>query len=158
MNSQRGQSLVEAIVALVTILIIITAIAIVIVSGLYNSSYIKNQNEANKYAQEGMEFVRNIQKNDLVAFASYNQNATYCIEEGSSTLTSTNCDTQTINTGNAYNRTVVFSPGGSECLLTEIKVSVSVKWSSSKCPSNNTFCHSSELISCMPYNYPASNP
>ena len=58
---QKGQTMIEAIVALVTILLIVTAIAIVIVNGLYNSSYIKNQNEANKLAQQGMEFVRNIQ-------------------------------------------------------------------------------------------------
>ena len=47
-NSQSGQTIIEAVVALMTILLIMTAIAIVIISGLYNSRFIKNQNEANK--------------------------------------------------------------------------------------------------------------
>ncbi|MDO8270250.1 MAG: prepilin-type N-terminal cleavage/methylation domain-containing protein [Candidatus Levybacteria bacterium] len=158
MKNQRGQSLIEAVVALVTILLIVTAIAIVIVNGLYNSQFIKGQNEANKYAQEGMEFVRNIQKNDLGAFGSFNQNATYCIDEVNSTLTTNNCNATTVNTGTSHIRTVTFSPGASQCIASEIKVTVVVAWSSTKCPTNNTFCHKSELISCMPYNYPASNP
>lgn len=143
--------------ALVTILVIITAIAIVIVNGLYNSSFIKNQNEANKLSQQGMELVRNIQKNDLAGFASYGQNSTYCIDEVNDALTTDNCFSNNVNTGTAYNRTVVFSAGG-QCLPSETKVTVVVSWSSSKCPPTNTFCHKSELISCMPYTFPASNP
>jgi type II secretory pathway pseudopilin PulG len=155
---QKGQTIIEAIVALMTILLIITAIAIVIVNGLYNSTFIKNQNQANKYAQQGIEFVRNIQRNDLGTFGTFNQNATYCIDEANDTLTSTSCETTGTNTGTNFNRTIVFSPSGGQCPNTEIKVTVTVKWSSTKCPSNNTFCHKSELVSCMPYAYPASNP
>ncbi len=144
--------------ALVTILLILTAISIVIVNGLYNSRFIKNQNEANKYAQQGIEFVRNIQKNDLTTFASFDQNATYCIDSANSTLTNLNCDTNGVNTGTSYNRTIVFSPPGSECNSTEIKATVTVKWSSTKCPNGNTFCHKSELVACLAYSYPQSNP
>lgn len=146
-------------VALVTILLIITAISIVVVSGLYNSRFIKNQNEANKYAQQGIEFVRNIQKNDLTTFAAYSQNSTYCIDSVNNVLTTTNCDTTGVNTGTSYNRTVAFAPAGSECLTNqEIKATVTVKWSSSKCPASNTFCHKSVLTACLTYNYPQSNP
>jgi len=155
---QRGQTIIEAVVALMTILLIITAIAIVIVNGLYNSTFIKNQNQANKYAQRGIEFVRNIQKNDLTTFASFNQNATYCIDEENNTLTTTSCSDTGVNLGTTFNRTVVFSPSGGQCPNTEIKVTVRVKWVSTKCPASNTFCHKSELIACMPYAYPASNP
>lgn len=157
MGSERGQTLIEAIVALVTILLIVTAIAIVIVNSLYNSQFIKNQNEANKYAQEGIELVRNIQKNDLSAFASFDQNATYCIDRDNNALTSTECSTTSVNTGSSHVRTIVFSPGAGECDASEVRVVVRVAWSSTKCPTENTFCHSSELISCMPYNS-ASNP
>lgn len=157
-NSQKGQTIIEAMVALVTILLIITAISIVIVNGLYNSRFIKNQNEANKYAQQGIEFVRNIQTNDLNTFKAFDQNSTYCIDNVNSTLTATNCDTTGVNTGTYYNRTVAFAPGGSECLNTEVKVTVTVKWSSTKCPNTNTFCHKSVLAACMPYNYTQSNP
>lgn len=161
--NQSGQSMIEAIVALVTILLIITAIAIVIVNGLYNSTFIKNQNEANKFSQQGMEFVRNIQKNDLESFRLYATNpGNYCIDEENNLLT-TDCLPDTINLGTVYNRIVVFSAGVSECESPNIttnatKVKVTVSWSSSKCPATDRFCHSSELVSCMPYIYPASNP
>ena len=158
MQKQKGQTLIEAIVALVTILLIITAIAVVLTNGLYNSQFIKNQNEANKYAQEGMEFVRSIQKNDLASFGSYNQNATYCIDEVNNILSTTNCSTTTINTASSYVRTIAFSTGGAQCSATEIKVTVTVSWSSSKCTSSSTFCHKSELVSCLPYQYPATVP
>lgn len=155
---QKGQTIIEAIVALMTILLIITAIAIVIVNGLYNSTFIKNQNQANKYAQQGIEFVRNIQRNDLGVFGAFNQNTTYCIDNQNNTLTRTSCSDTGVNTGTGFNRTIAFSPSGGQCPNTEIKVTVIVKWASTKCPSTNTFCHKSELVTCMPYAYPASNP
>ena len=70
MKKQQGQTIIEAVVALATLMIIITAIAVVMMNGLYNSQFIKSQNEANKYAQEAIEVVRNTQKNDLQTFKS----------------------------------------------------------------------------------------
>ena len=162
---QRGQTIIEAVVALMTIMIILTAIAIVIVNGLYNSRFIKNQNEANKYSQQGMEFVRNIQKNNIEQFAGLVGAAlaadpgftTYCIS--GSTLTTDNCSPTVVNTADVYIRTIAFSPGIDKCDdRSEILTTVTVKWSSSKCSSNNTFCHKSELVSCLPYIFPANNP
>lgn len=163
-NSQKGQTIIEAVVALVTILLILTAIAIVIVSGLYNSTYIKNQNEANKYAQQGMELVRNIQKNDLSTFKTYvDSGVTYCVDDQTSTLYSDNCLDKGVNTGTSFNRTIEFTPNSTECNNTNpttsaLRVTVTVRWSSSKCSSDGTFCHQSQLVSCMPYVYPESNP
>lgn len=162
-NYQSGQTIIEAIVALVTILLIVTAIAIVIVNGLYNSSFIKNQNEANKYAQQGMELVRDIQKNDLESFQGFVNSGMHCINEATSVIESVGCSDTSINTGSAYNRIITFSTDPVICESTNqptgsLKVTVTVKWSSSKCPNTNTFCHKSELVSCMPYIYPASLP
>ncbi len=162
-NSQSGQTIIEAMVALVTILLIITAISVVIVNGLYNSRFIKNQNEANKYAQQGMEFVRNIQKNDLATFSQYSQaGQTYCIDSVNNILTTIDCSETGVNTGTSYNRTVSFAPAGGECLDTpnnkETKATVTVKWSSTKCPATNTFCHKSVLTACLTYIYPESSP
>lgn len=154
-NFQKGQTIIEALVALSTILLIITAISIVVVSGIYNSTYIKNQNEANKYAQQGIEIVRNIQQNNLSVFANYDQISTYCISTISETLTTDNCDG--VNVGSVFKRIIHFSQGASPCQSGETKVIVDVSWSSSKC-SGSTFCHKSELVACMPYNFPASKP
>jgi type II secretory pathway pseudopilin PulG len=162
-NSQKGQTIIEAVVALVTILLIITAIAIVIVSGLYNSSFIKNQNEANKYAQQAMEAVRNVQSNDLVLFRTVATTpGLYCLNEADNSITNQNCTEGVINLAGNFNRVITFSNDtkcNSSVQGTEAtKVTVVVSWISSKCPSSNTFCHKSELVSCMPYRYPASNP
>lgn len=160
--------MIEAIVALMTILIIITAIAVVITNGLYNAQFIKNQNEANKYAQQGMELVRNIQQNDLAEFGDTDyQNTTLCIDEATSTLTSDTIKCSGINTGKYYNRTITFSQGAEPCLgigptgtalpVTETKVTVTVAWSSSKCDKTNTFCHKSILQACLPNKVSGSN-
>ena len=95
--SDKGQTIIEAVVALATILLIIAAIAVVIVNALYNSQFIKNQNEANKYAQQGMEFVKDLAQNDISAFAQYDS-GTYCIDTTAapSVLTSV-CDTINAN-------------------------------------------------------------
>lgn len=161
---QKGQTIIEAVVALVTILLILTAIAVVIVSGLYNSTYIKNQNEANKFAQQGMELVRNIQQNSLSTFKGYVDSAVlYCIDDQTSSLYSQDCTNTGVNTGSSFNRTIEFTKNASECnnsnqATQSLKVNVTVRWSSSKCPADNTYCHKSELVSCMPYIYPGSNP
>lgn len=154
--SEKGQTIIEAVVALATILLIIAAIAIVIVNALYNSQFIKSQNMANKYAQQGMEFVKNLQQNDLTSFAEKYVSGTYCIDTTvtPSVLTSL-CDT--INAGTPK-RTISFIRGSSECSAIETKVTVIVKWSSTRCSSSNTFCHKSELVSCMPYQVLFSNP
>lgn len=179
MKRQKGQSIIEALVALMTILLIMTAIAIVIVNGLYNSQFVKNQNEANKYAQQGMEFVRNIQRNDLQTFANYYGGTSddptdpddtnipdgplplLCIVPTGTTLVAdTNpetCSETGVNLAGVYNRTVSFSLPGEDCQVNEIKVTVTVKWSSSKC-GQNTFCHQSQLQSCMRTSLPASKP
>lgn len=165
-KSQQGQTIIEAIIALMTILIILTAIAIVIVNGLYNSRFIKNQNEANKYAQQGIEFVRNFQRNDLATFGELvlddlgevPEFSTYCIDQENSMLTNEDCNDDTANTAGIYNRTVSFTPPGTKCHDTEIVTISTVKWSTSKCPDTNRFCHMSQLESCLPFEYPASEP
>ena len=156
-NLQSGQTIIEAIVALMTILLIITAIAIVIVNGLYNSQFIKNQNQANKYAQQGIEFIRNIQRNDLRSFKDLDPNGIYCIDETTNALIG-NCFTAGKNTGTSFNRTIIFTPNDAKCPSTQVKVTVNVKWVSTKCPGSNTYCHEVKLVACMQYEIPASNP
>lgn len=162
MKKQQGQTIIEAVVALATLMIIITAIAVVMMNGLYNSQFIKSQNEANKYAQEAIEVVRNTQKNDLKTFKSYIDAAVlFCLND-QGTIYSTGCTADTVNTAGTYARTIEFSPNASECLnattSADLQVTVDVKWSSTKCPANDTFCHESKLVTCMPYKYPESNP
>lgn len=155
MKNQKGQTIIEAVIALTTIMLILTAIAVVVVSGLYNSQFIRDQNLANKYSQQGMEFMRNMQQNDIVQFGSYNL-ITICIDETTSTLTAENCDA--VNAGGTHVRTIQLNQDVSPCEQGETRVTVSSKWSSTKCPSTNTFCHASTISSCLPYQGSASTP
>lgn len=163
MQKQKGQTIIEAVVALATLMIIITAIAVVMVSGLYNSQFIKNQNEANKYAQEAIEAVRNTQTNDLETFKSYIDAAVlFCLDD-QGVIYSSGCTADTVNTAGIYVRTIEFSNVAPKCLnndddASDLQVTVIVKWSSTKCPASKTFCHESNLVTCMPYKYPESNP
>lgn len=168
---QNGQTLIEAVAALGVLLIIIAAIATVMITGLYNAQFIKNQNEAGKLAQEGMELVRSIQKNNLDQFKSFIDSAVaYCIDPQTMSLYSVSpyhvtCNETQANIGN-FNRTITFMKGDPICdkkdtdtgQFSQLRVTVKVKWSSSKCSSTNTMCHESKLVSCMPFRFPESNP
>ena len=142
--NSRGQTIIEALVALSIILLVITSISVVIISSLYNSQFIKEQNTANKYSQQGMEFMRSFQKNNLdqlVILAS----GTYCIS-GDALMP---CGTPQI-LGN-HNRIIDLTKDALPCATGEMRVTVTTSWASSKCASG-TYCHESEITSCLVYN------
>ncbi|OGH11242.1 MAG: hypothetical protein A2857_06465 [Candidatus Levybacteria bacterium RIFCSPHIGHO2_01_FULL_36_15] len=62
---KKGQTLVEALVALSALVIIMSAITYAVISSTSNSIFIKRQNLANKLAQDGMEYFRNAQANNF---------------------------------------------------------------------------------------------
>lgn len=60
MRNNYGQSLLELVIALGLLTVVITVLAIATVNGLKNSQFSKNQAQATKLAQEGMEKIRTI--------------------------------------------------------------------------------------------------
>lgn len=60
LKNQSAQSLLELIIVLAIAIIVIGALAIVTITSLRNANLSKNQLQATKYAQEGMERVRSI--------------------------------------------------------------------------------------------------
>lgn len=155
----KGQTIIEAIIALAAIILILTSISIVVINSVNNSQFIKNQNIGNKYAQQAFELVRGIQKNDLTQFASYT-GGPYCINESDNPPlpTQLNCDPTTANIDSTFIRTIYFDQGASPCDITQTRLRVSVAWSSGKCPFNNRFCHKAELVSCLRYQSIISSP
>jgi type II secretory pathway pseudopilin PulG len=63
--NHRGQTLIELIISVTLILIIITGVTILTVKGLQNSQYSRNQIQATKLAQEGIEKMRTIRDNSF---------------------------------------------------------------------------------------------
>lgn len=154
----KGQTLIEVLVALGTGIVVISAIAVAVITSINNLSYGRNQNSATQYAQEGMEIVRRI-RNTNTSFGSYN--GEYCLPSGSSSLSSVagNCsspiDCAPPNINNTFIRRVCVNQGDSSCnqqgnaSTQTTKVTVDVFWSDGKCSAQNPYCHSSSLNSCF---------
>ncbi len=151
--NQSGQTIVEAVVALAAVFTIVAAITIAITNSLNNSQFVKNQNLANKYAQQGMEHMRRVQAEEIDIFATLNGDYAY----GENDLQLSPGATEQVNIGNSHIRNINITTDESPCLeedgdaLNLKKVTVVVQWSSGKCGAEERFCHNTTLVSCIPY-------
>jgi len=155
MKKNTGQSLIEILLALATIVVIITAIAFSIISSLKNNEYSRDQNLATTYAQQGLELIRTQRNNDYATFKSLS--GTYCLASTCTTLSS--------QVGNAcgpagalgcgqnigiFERLAVVEPSSSSCKGVATKVELSALWTDSQCNTSvNVFCHHVDLVSCL---------
>ena len=133
---EAGQTIIEATIALASILLTLAAIAIAISTGVSNSQFAKQQTQASKYAQGGMEQLRYLRNTDPTSF--FLKEGTKCFNEDNS-LDYFPCTA--VNIANSFKREAEFED--------DKKVTVSVYWASGKCSSANTFCHKSQLVSCF---------
>lgn len=146
--SQKGQSIIEALIALGVAVLIVSSITVAVITSVNNSDYSKNQNLATQYAQQGMEILRQQAQSNWSNFSNYQ--GTSCLNEGSSTLTapgSTGCGQ---NISNFFVRQVNIVQNSGSCSSIAAKVTVSVSWTDGKCTSSgNAYCHQVSLDSCM---------
>ena len=143
-GKKSGQTLVEATIALASILLTLAAIAIAISTSVSNSQFIKQQTQASKYAQDGMEQLRYVRNTTPATF--FAQNGIYCMNEDS-TLVSGSCTA--VNIANTFKREAEFTQDSSVECGDSTRIIVSVYWASGKCDQANTFCHKSQLVSCF---------
>jgi hypothetical protein len=170
--NQKGQSLVEALIALGAAVIIISAITIAVVTSVHNSDYSKYQNLATNYAQQGMEIVKQQSRLDWNNTATYA--GTLCLGQGATALpphpiASGNCTD--VNMGNIFVRQIEIqhiSPSqtcdnfNSPCCifgdivncdlnpdLCSSRATITVKWTDSKCASGVSYCHKVALDTCL---------
>lgn len=153
--SNSGQTLIEIVIALGAILITLTSISILVAISISNSSFIKAQSTAAKYAQDGMEYVRYLRNNNLSSFQS--KNGSYCLDE----VTEQNKNDPftllclTPNIKDEFIREVDFSKNTFNCpsptgtQLSQTEVTVKVSWRDTKCGAANIYCHTSILVSCF---------
>lgn len=81
MKQEVGQTLIEALVALGIVLIVIVAIVTVVTIALSRSQFVKERTQAQKYAQEGIEWVRSERDrgwSNLANQVPAGQSQTYC--------------------------------------------------------------------------------
>lgn len=108
-SKNQGQSLVELIAATAVLLLIITGVIIATNRSVKNSDFSKMQALATKYAQEGMENVRNLRETNPVTF-----------------WTKTGIETETIQSGTvSFTRETTYVPNAQK---TSMQITVVVKW------------------------------
>lgn len=155
MRKQKGQTLIEILLAFSVSIVVLSAIVVGVVTSISNTQYTKNQGLANSYAQEGMSVIRGIRDSDWIQFSSYAEDPTkYCISQNPINVTvltppAQNCNAQS-PVGEIFSRDVKFDHLSPDCSGGS-KVTVTVSWSDSKCPVGavNPLCHKVELITCL---------
>lgn len=148
--NQKGQSLIEALIALGAAAIIVSAIAIVVITSVNNSDFSKYQNLATQYSQQGMEILKQKSESDWQSFSSFGASGsvTYCLNQDSTTLNPSGSGC-TVNINNFFIRKVVIAQNDASC-SGNARVTVSVSWKDGKCTSSgNIYCHSVDLNSCL---------
>ena len=149
---EKGQGLIEAIIALSAGVLVVSALAIVVISAVGNSDYTRIQNQATAYTQEQLEALKDMSKNDWNNFNLLD--GTYCPNADLSLGPRISGKCLTKNVGNIYIRQVDIAhpsaintrPCGSS--TTGILIKVSVSWNDGKCDSATDFCHEVKLNSC----------
>ncbi len=156
MMREKGQTLVEALIALGVAIIIISAIVVAVISSLSNTQFTRNQNQANHFAQEGMEITRGIRNLSWLSFLALSSTY-YCLPSSPKNLAVRGINGCTQNVG-IFVREVTIEHTSATCVGTS-RVTVDVSWSDSKCTdSSNTFCHEVSLVSCFGNNNAVPTP
>lgn len=142
---EKGQTLVEVLLALAAAVVIISAISVVVLSSLSNAQFSKNQNIATKYSSEGMEFVRRLRDSDYITFKAY-PNGTYCLAKPLPVALGAPASCTLPNVDNFFIRSATLS--NTSCGSNEEQITVTVTWTDNKCLLGQ-YCHSSTLTSCL---------
>ena len=148
-KNEKGQSLIEALVALGAAVLVVSAISVTVISALNNVQYTRDQNIAGQYAQESIEVMRQMSLSNWTQFSSYNQ-VRYCMAAGPAPLTTVDPITNSCGLNDSgFQREVDIEQNSAQCqgggLVTAI-----VSWGDSKCTDpNNTYCHNVTLSSCF---------
>ncbi|MGE5041623.1 MAG: type IV pilus modification PilV family protein [Candidatus Levyibacteriota bacterium] len=157
----RGQTLLESLIALAAIVIILGAISTAVLISVNNASYIKHQNQANKLAQQGMEYIRDqINNGGSFTFNQYKNNlasGAHCLDD----FTAVPVPNPIIESGacsganlqGIFKREVTFvagecNTGGGGDFANGLRVTIDVKWTSGKC-TGSAFCHDQAISSCF---------
>ncbi len=142
--NQKGETLIEALGALAIVAIVITAVTMVVTTALSNALFNENQTLATKFAQQGVEAVRQVRNANYTAYRSYN--GLYCLGKGQTTLGTPQSTCPTPN-ADTFIRSVTIeqSPG---CAPNVSRVIVNVAFTSGKCQPN-AYCHVQTHSSCL---------
>lgn len=161
--NNSGQTLIEALIALSIIVVIMSGTTVAVISSLNNAGTVKDQSQANKVAQQGMEYIRDqiVNNNMFTTYSTYNNarcmdtNYGMAVQVYTASNPEAYCSDVQFLVDGKFMRTVSFwtsrcayDPSGVANFTDGIKVTVRTYWKDSKC-GNNKYCHNQELISCF---------
>lgn len=154
-RTEQGQTVIEATIAFLVLLVVLSAIVAVVIKSVNTATFVTNQNLANRYAQDGMEYLRKLEKEQFNVFNNY-LSGVYCMDESNS-ITSNNpipCSDPSKLIKNTFKREITLQRTSSDCQVglppnPSTKVTIDVAWSSSACGSTTPYCHKAEIISCF---------
>jgi len=155
--NQNGQSLVEALIALVVATVVISAMAVAAITAVNNADFSKYQNLATQYAQQGMDLLRH---KSQVNWTSLNDDAKdgklYCLAQGDVDLGGSQPDCSFPNImdhgKNFFVRKVELIRSTYPCTGESVLATVTVSWTDGKCRTASdtpNYCHNVILNSCF---------
>lgn len=158
MKNQKGETLIEAILALTIVIVIITGVVTVVITALSGSSSNKNESTALNFAQEGIDILRDVKSSNFTAFSdTYSTAGYYCFGNDNVPQDISNClDTShNIGTGDFVRKVYVDLTGHLpppnqltlKCESGAFAASI-VSWSDGKCKTTAN-CHQVEIDSCF---------
>jgi hypothetical protein len=156
MKNQKGQSLVEALIALGVATIVVSAMAVAAITAVSNSDFGKYQNLATQYAQQGMEVVRQQSQTDWSKFAATagtDSANSYCLDQTIPPKFTSLQGCTEINDQNGHafflrDVTLLQTGPANQGCRGAIQATVDVSWRDGKCTGAN-FCHKVTLVSCF---------
>lgn len=160
-DEEKGALLLEAVIALTILVIVLAALSVVVIVAVSNSTFIKNQNIANKYAQQAIELIRYQRDNNFSAFQGYKAaSGLYCMGDNNVIVSAAGVGVCTVNLAGSFIREIEFDNTSPDCAITppsgpgfiQLKATVTVRWSGSKCSTatiQSRYCHQARLVSCF---------
>jgi len=157
--TEKGQTLIEALVALGAAVLVLSAITVAVISALNNVQYTKNQNQATQYAQQGIETMRQISQSNWGSFSLYS--GKYCLaqdetlpclpgSETGSCSQNAGLEICSQNSGIFVREVDIAQGSQASCSNGSVGVTVIVSWSDNKCADpNSPYCHNVKLNSCL---------
>lgn len=152
---QRGQTLLEMMIALGVITAVLSAMVVVVLSSLTNEQFGTSQNQATQFAQEGIDVLRNVAQSNWSTILGYSSTNYYCLAKFDTALTaSTNC-ANTPNIDSKFIREIKIEPHSCDptpppASVTNVRITSTVKWSDGRCGTGAAqYCHKVQLVSCL---------
>lgn len=160
MHIQKGQSLIELIVAVGFAVVILSFIVTSIVRGMSLAVQTERASQASSYAKQGIEVLHQMRDRSWTSFNSFSGN--YCMVNTCTTLTSSagscgptgaTCNTSfgTVASGQ-FRRHVALLRNATSCGSTALqpitRATVTVTWNDNTCLSG-AFCRAVTQVSCL---------